>query len=234
MALLGTIVNTIAIIVGSILGSFFTKIPEKIKVTVTHGMALAVVVLGIEMGFKSHQFLYVIGSLAIGGIIGEVIDLDGKLNHLGLWLERKVGNRGGGNVAKAFVTATLVYVIGALAIVGALDSGLRGNNEVLYTKAMLDGFFSVIFATTLGYGVIFSAIPVFLYEGIIALFATQIDKLIPNALMSTFINEMTSTGGILIFAIGLNLLNLTRIKTANLLPSIVVVGILVSIVYYLF
>lgn len=235
MFLLGTIVNTISIIVGSILGTFFTRIPEKIKTTVTHGMALSVVVLGLEMGFKSHQYLYVIGSLAIGGIIGELIDLEGRLNQLGGWIEKKVGGEDKQvSVAKAFVTATLVFVIGSLAIIGALDSGFKGDHRVLYTKSMLDGFFAIIFATTLGIGVIFSAIPVFLYEGGIASLATQIYKWVPSDLMNIFINEMTATGGILIFAIGLNLLNITKIKTANLLPSIAVVAILVTIVYYFF
>lgn len=233
MALLGTLVNTFAIIIGSLIGTFFNKIPDKIKTTVTHGMALSVVILGLEMGLKSQHFLIVIGSLALGGIIGEWIDLESYLNRLGKWIERKVGIKEGSNqsLAKAFVTATLVFVVGAMAVVGAIDSGIKGDHRVLYTKSMLDGFFSIIFATTMGIGVLFSAFPVLIYEGSIALAATVIIKWVPDALLNTFITEMTATGGLLILAIGLNLLNITKIKTANLLPSIIVCAILVTGMY---
>jgi len=235
MALLGTLVNTFAIIIGSLIGTFFNKIPDKVKTTVTHGMALAVVILGVQMALKSEHFLIVIGSLALGGIIGEIIDLEGYLNKLGKWLENKVGVKEGSNqsVAKAFVTATLVFVVGAMAVIGAINSGLKGDHRVLYTKSMLDGFFSIIFSTTLGIGVLFSAFPVLIYEGSIALAATAIMHFIPKDLFQSFIAEMTATGGILILAIGLNQLNITKIKTANLLPSIAVCAILVTIIYYI-
>lgn len=232
MVLLGTIVNAAAIIVGAFIGSFFTKIPDKIKQTVTHGMALAVIVLGLEMSFKSDQFLIVIGSLAIGGVLGEWWQLEEKLHALGLWLEKKVGMTSEGNVARAFVTATLVFVVGAMSIVGALDSGLRGDHQVLFTKAMLDGFFSIIFATTLGIGVLFSAFPVLIYEGGIALGATFIEKFIPHPLMDSIIHELTATGGILILAIGLNLLNITKIKTGNLLPAILACIVFTAGLYF--
>lgn len=233
MALLGTLVNTLAIIAGSLIGSFFNKIPDKIKTTVTQGMALAVVILGLQMAFKSQHFLIVIGSLALGGIIGELIDLEAYLNQFGKWIEAKVGVKEGSDqsIAKAFVTATLVFVVGAMAILGALDSGLKGDHHVLYAKSMLDGFFSIIFSTTLGIGVLFSAFPVLLYEGSIALAATVIIRFVPDELLHTFIPEMTATGGLLILAIGLNLLNITKIKTANLLPSILVCAILVTGMY---
>jgi uncharacterized protein len=233
MALLGTLVNTFAIIVGSLIGSFFNKIPDKIKTTVTHGMALSVVILGLEMGMKSQHFLVVIGSLALGGIIGEWIDLESYLNRLGKWIEKKVGVKEGSNqsLAKAFVTATLVFVVGAMAILGAIDSGIKGDHRVLYTKSMLDGFFSIVFSTTLGIGVLFSAFPVLIYEGSIALAASVIIRWVPDELLHTFITEMTATGGLLILAIGLNLLNITKIRTANLLPSIIVCAILVTGMY---
>jgi uncharacterized membrane protein YqgA involved in biofilm formation len=122
-------------------------------------------------------------------------------------------------------------VIGAMAIIGALDSGIRGDHDVLYTKSLIDGFTALILTITLGIGVIFSAIPVVLYEGLIALFATQIDRFVPQALMDQFIVEMTATGGIMIFAIGLNLTGMVKIKVANLLPGIVVTGLIVTILY---
>jgi uncharacterized membrane protein YqgA involved in biofilm formation len=119
-----------------------------------------------------------------------------------------------------------------MAIIGALDSGIRGDHDVLYTKAIIDGFTSIILATSLGIGVIFSAIPVVLYQGLIALFATQIDRFVPQALMDSFILEMTATGGVMIFAIGLNLTGMIKVKVANLLPGILVTGIIVTVIYF--
>lgn len=232
MVLLGTVVNAAAILFGTFIGSFLTKIPDQMKNTVTKAIALAVVLLGIEMGMKSEQFLIVIFSLALGGVIGESFELEEKLNAAGNWFEKKSGKQTEGNIAKGFVTATLVFVVGALAIVGALDSGLRNDHTVLYTKAMLDGFFSILFTTTLGVGVMFSVIPVLLYEGGIALFATGIERWVPQPLLDLFISEMTSVGGIMILAIGLNLLEVTKIRTANLLPGIGVVAVLCTGVYY--
>ena len=232
MVLLGTIVNGLAIILGALLGSLVKNIPEKVKSTVMQAISLAVIVLGVSMGLKSDQFLIVIGSLVAGALLGERWDLEEKLNRLGKWLEKKVGAKENGGIAKGFVTTTLIYVVGAMAIIGALDSGLRGDHSVLYTKSMLDGFSAIIFTSALGIGVIFSAIPVMIYQGGIALFATQIDRFIPADLMDTFIVEMTATGGIMIIAIGLNILGLTQIRVANLLPSILVTAILLTCVYY--
>lgn len=233
MFLLGTIVNALLIIIGTLLGKFLHRIPERMKGTVMQAIGLAVMVLGLQMGFKSSNFLIVILSLVFGTVIGEYFDLDRKLNNLGNWLENKIGNQNGhGSISQGFVTATLIFVIGAMAIIGALDSGIRGDHDVLYTKAIIDGFTALILTTTLGIGVIFSAVPVFFYQGTIALFATQIDRLVPEELLQNFIVEMTATGGVMIFAIGLNLIGLTKIRVANLLPAIIVAGFIVTIMYY--
>ncbi|MFL6555299.1 MAG: DUF554 domain-containing protein [Bacillus sp. (in: firmicutes)] len=232
MFLLGTLVNGLLIVVGTLLGKWLNRIPEGMKVTVMYAIGLSVMVLGLQMGFKSENFLIVIISLVVGAVAGEALKLEDKLNDLGLWLEKKVGsNNGQGSISEGFVTATLIFVIGAMAIIGALDSGIRGDHDVLYTKSLIDGFTALILTTTLGIGVIFSAIPVVLYEGGIALFATQIDRFVPQALMDQFIVEMTATGGIMIFAIGLNLTGIVKIKVANLLPGIVVTGLIVTILY---
>ncbi|KAF0819257.1 MULTISPECIES: DUF554 domain-containing protein [unclassified Cytobacillus] len=232
MFLLGTLVNGLLIIIGTLLGKLLHRIPENMKGTVMHAIGLAVMVLGLQMGFKSENFLVVILSLVFGTVIGEYFALEDKLNKLGDWLESKIGSKGQGSISQGFVTATLIFVIGAMAIIGALDSGIRGDHSVLYTKSIIDGFTSLILTTTLGIGVIFSAFPVMLYEGLIALFATQIDRFVPQLLMDSFIKEMTATGGIMIFAIGLNLTGITKIRVANLLPGIVVTGIIVSVVYF--
>ncbi len=230
MVLLGTLANGLGIIVGTLLGSLCRNIPESMKTTVMQAIGLAIAVLGIQMGMKSEQFLLVILSLVIGTVAGEALKLEEKLSSIGSWIESKVGS-GQGSVAEGFVTATLIFVVGAMAIIGALDSGIRGNHDVLYTKAVMDGFISLLLSTTLGIGVIFSAIAVVLYQGLIAVFAAQIDRLVPDALMDQLIIEMTATGGIMILAIGLNLIGITKVKVANLLPAIVVAILLVTGIY---
>ncbi|OOR23376.1 DUF554 domain-containing protein [Bacillus cereus] len=231
MVILGAVVNGVCIIIGTLFGKLFSNIPESMKGTIMHAIGLTVAVLGLQMALKSESFLVVILSLVIGAVIGEWLQLEERLTHLGEWLESKVGSKGKGSISEGFVTATLIFAIGAMGILGALDSGIRGNHDVLFTKAIIDGFISIILTTTLGIGVVFSAIPVILYEGAIAIFATQINSFVPEKLMNQFIVEMTATGGIMIFAIGLNLLGFIKIKVANLLPGILVVGIIVSIIY---
>ncbi|MEQ2527903.1 DUF554 domain-containing protein [Bacillaceae bacterium CLA-AA-H227] len=233
MFLLGTIVNGLLIIIGTLLGKLLHRIPEGVKKTVMHGIGLAVVVLGVQMGLKSDNFLIMIISLVFGTVIGEYSDLEGKLNRFGDWIEMKIGKGNGqGSISQGFVTGTLIFVIGAMGIIGALDSGIRGDHSVLYTKSIIDGFTAIILTTTLGIGVIFSAIPVIIYEGLIALFATQIDRIVPQALMDSFIVEMTSVGGVMIFAIGLNMIGITKIRVANLLPGILVTAVIVTVMYF--
>lgn len=231
MFLLGTIVNVLLIIIGSLLGKLLNRIPEGMKTTVMFAIGLSVMVLGLQMGLKSQNFVIVIISLVFGAIIGESLKLEDKLNDLGLWLERKLGSNEKDSISEGFVTGTLIFCIGAMAIIGALNSGISGDHSVLYMKSIIDGFTALMLTTTLGIGVIFSAVPVLVYEGLIALFATQINQFIPKELMNQFIIEMTSAGGIMIFAIGLNLIGLTKIKVANFLPGIVVVGIISTILY---
>ncbi|MCA0151317.1 DUF554 domain-containing protein [Rossellomorea vietnamensis] len=231
MVLLGTLVNGVCIIIGTLLGKILHRIPEDMKGTVMKAIGLAVIVLGLQMGLKSENFLIVIISLALGAAWGEWMNLEDKLNALGNWLETKIGSKNETSISQGFVTATLIFVIGAMAVIGALDSGIRGDHDVLLTKSIIDGFTSLILTTTLGIGVMFSAIPVVLYQGIIALFATQIHQWVPQELMDAYIVEMTSTGGIMIFAIGLNLLGVTKIRVANLLPGILVVGMVVGIIH---
>jgi len=231
MFLLGTLVNGLLILIGTMLGKVLNRIPEGMKTTVMSAIGLSVMVLGLQMGFKSQNFLIVIISLVLGAVIGEALKLEDKLNDVGAWLEKRVGSSGKGNIAEGFVTATLIFCIGAMGIIGALDSGIRGNHDVLYTKAIIDGFTALILTTTLGIGVIFSTIPVILYEGLIAAFAMQINQLVPKELMNQFITEMTASGGIMICAIGLNLIGITKIKVANLLPGIVVTLIVVTLMY---
>ncbi|MFA9556252.1 DUF554 domain-containing protein [Evansella sp. AB-rgal1] len=233
MVLLGTLVNGLAIILGAWLGIKLRHFSESMKDTVMKAIGLAVVVLGFTMALKGEQFLVVIVSLALGGVLGERWNLEGKLNELGNWMEKKMKKNSEGKLAEGFVAATLLFVVGAMAIIGALDSGFRNDHSVLYTKSVLDGFSSIVFAATLGIGVMFSAIPVIVYQGAIALSATFIVQLIPEQVLEQFISAITAVGGIMIIGIGLNLLGIPKIRIANLLPAIFITVILVIILHFI-
>lgn len=235
MVLFGTIVNGICIIIGSVIGLFLTKIRDKYKETIIQGIGLTIILIGLQMAFQVNSIIIVLLSMLTGALVGEFFRLEDLLNRLGYWVGSKFTNKGENvNVSQAFVTASLLFVVGAMAILGALDSGLRGDHEILLTKSVLDGFTSFILTTTLGIGVILSVIPVVLFQGSIALLATQIEKLIPKVIFNDLLVDVTAVGGLLIVAIGLNLLKLTQIRVTNLLPAIVMVTIFVYLNHMLF
>lgn len=232
MVLLGSLLNALFIVLGAFLGRLIKNIPESMQQTIMTIIGLVIAVLGIQMGLESNNFIIIIVSLVIGTVVGEWLDLEGKFNHFGLWVESLFGKREQkGTIAQGFVTASLIFVIGSMAIIGALDSGLRNDHDVLITKGIIDGFMAIILASTLGIGVMLSAVPVLLYQGAIALLAGVISTYIPTEALDLFIKEMTATGGVMILAIGLNIANLTKIRVANLLPAIIVVAILVAIIF---
>jgi len=220
---LGTIVNSLAIVVGSLIGLMFRGgIPEKYNETVMKSIALAVVLIGLKGAFKTEDVMLVIISLAIGSITGEFLKIEDNLENLGEWIEKKVGKKEGG-IAKGFVATSLLFCVGSMAIVGALEGGLSGNHQTLYAKAVIDGISSIIFTSTLGIGVIFSAGAVFIYQGFIAFTASYIkDLLTPEV-----VREMSAIGGLLILGIGLNILDYKRIKVGNMLPAI-----FIPLIYY--
>ena len=216
--MLGTIVNTMSIIVGSLIGlSFKGKIPEKYSQTIMHGIGLAVVLIGIKTALNTDAILIVIISFVIGSIIGELIRIEDRLDQFGDWIGKKLSKNSTG-ISKGFVTASLLYCVGAMAIIGSMESGLTGNHQTLFAKSILDGIGSVIFASTLGIGVIFSAVSVFIYQGIITLTASSIKPF----LLPEVVSQMSAVGGLLIFAIGLGLLEIKKIKIGNMLPAIFV------------
>jgi len=234
MALFGTIINGICIIIGCLIGLFLSNLQEKYKETIIQGIGLTVVLIGLQMAFQVNSIIIVLLSMLAGAIVGEALRLENILNRIGFFIGSKfTTTKDNTNISQAFVTASLLFVVGAMAILGALDSGLRGDHEILLTKAILDGFTSFVLTTTLGFGVIFSVIPVVLFQGSIALLAAQIEKVIPEALFNDLLVELTSVGGLLIVAIGLNLLKITNIRVTNLLPAILMVSLFVSI-YHLF
>lgn len=214
--MLGTVVNAIAIIIGGLIGTFIRNgLKENYKKTLMNGVGLTVIIIGIMGAIKSENMILIIISIVLGSIIGEAIGIERKLDSIGNSLEEKLG-QGNSNLSKGFVTASLVYCVGAMAIVGSLESGLLGNHDTLFAKSVLDGISSIIFASTLGIGVVFSSILVFIYQGIIILLASSLR----NLLTPDVILEMSAVGGILIMGIGINILEIKKIEVGNMSPSI--------------
>lgn len=232
MALFGTIVDALAIIVGSFIGLFWKNINESMKTTIMQALSITILIIGVDMALESNNILIVVvASLALGSMLGEKWNIEEKMNYFGVWLETKTGATEGG-AAAAFVTATLVYVVGAVSIIGALDSGLRNDHTVLLTKALIDGVLAIFLTSTMGIGIMFSAISVFLFQGIIALSASFITRFIQPDLMDEIIIAITGTGGIMIIAIGIRLLGILNIRVANMLPAILFAVLFICLKYY--
>ena len=226
MVLLGCIVNAAAIIAGALIGALLPSLNEQVQKTVVQGMAIALCVLGVSMAMKTTMYVWMVMSLVVGGALGEWLGIERRFEQLGAWLERRMPARAGASpVGKAFVTASLVFCIGAMAILGSIDSGVRLNHDVLFAKSIMDGFLSIVFASTLGIGVLFSAAPVLLYQGGIALAAMLFAGWFAPEAIEAVTAEVAAVGGVLIVGIGINLLELAKIRVANLLPAVVVMGV---------
>lgn len=212
----GTLVNAMAIIAGSFIGLLFKGgIPEKYRVTVMHAMGLAVILVGINAAMKTDALLMVIISLGIGSLVGEFLRIEARLDQVGDWLEKRFSRHGDG-ISKGFVTTSLLFCVGAMAIVGSLESGLSGNHQTLFAKSIIDGITAIVFASTMGLGVIFSALSVFIYQGVITLSAAYLRQfLVPEV-----VAQMSSVGGLLIVAIGFGLLDIKKLRIGNMLPAI--------------
>ena len=216
--MLGTIVNALAVIVGTFVGLLLKKgLPEKISDVVMKGVALCVLYIGISSSLAGTNALIAIISIVVGAVIGSLLDIDRRLNSLGELGERTLSKGDGKtSIAEGFVSASLLFCVGSMAIVGSIQSGLTGNHEMIYTKSMLDGISAIIFASTLGAGVFLSAIAVFVYQGIIVLCAQWVQPFLSDYVVA----EMTCVGGLLIIALALNMLGITKLKTANYLPAV--------------
>src|SRR6056297_3085124 len=228
--MIGTIVNIAAVLGGSTVGVLFRgRFPEKVQNTVIHGISLAVILIGMQMAFsieKDPDILLVIFSLVIGAVIGELLQLEKRLNDFGESLKERFGGDDDLFV-QGFVQASLIYCVGAMAIMGSIQDGLNNDPSILFTKSLLDGTASVAFSATFGIGVLFSSIPVLLYQGSISLLASWAQHLLNQDVVAM----MTATGGLLIMAIGLNMLLSAEIKIGNLLPSIFVAIIIAQFVF---
>lgn len=217
MVLFSSFVNGLVIIVGALLGVVLKKgLPERVSRGIMQGMALCVLAIGIKGLFDGGNFLVTILSVAIGGALGHWVDIDGYLNRFGAFMQRKLTkNESGSTFGEGFVTATLLVCVGAMAITGALDSGIRGDNTTIFAKSLIDFCSCMIMASTMGIGVAFAGPACFLYQGAIALGGSAIAGFLTEAM----IGEMTVVGSLLIVAIALNMLGMTKIKVVNFIPA---------------
>lgn len=225
--MLGTIVNTIAIIIGSTVGLFLKgSIPKRLDEAIMKALGLSVLYIGIAGSLKCTESLLLILSLVIGVVIGELLDLDRVLNRLGKRIEEALKKRvkSEGHIAEGFVAASLLFCVGSMAIVGSIQSGLEGNHETLFVKSMLDGITSIIYTSTMGIGVVISAVVVFLAQGMI----TLASGFLGSILVESQITNIGAIGSVLIIALGLNMLEITKIKVANFLPAI-----FIPMIYYI-
>lgn len=247
--MLGTIVNTIAVIIGAFIGILLKKgLPEKMADTLMKGLGLCTLFLGISGSLKGQDSMVLIISMVIGTLIGEGIDLEDKVNRLGKWVEKSFVGRSGAvedssveeasdnkqakgkaSIAEGFVTASLLFCVGAMTIVGSLQSGLQGNHEMLFNKSMLDFVAAIIFASSLGIGVAFAAAFVFVYQGAITLLAQWVAPFLND----TVINEMTCVGSVIIIGLALNMLGITKLRVMNYVPGIFIPIVLVPIMSYI-
>lgn len=218
MILTGTIVNSLTIIAGTVAGLLLGKfIPDRFNDAISKGIALCVLYIGVDGMLAGENALISILSIVLGVILGELLRLDDRIRSLGDWVERRfAGKHTKGSISEGFVSASLLFCVGAMAIMGALDSGLLRDHSTLYAKAMLDGITSIVYSSTMGVGVALSAIPVFLYQGAIALGASFIEPFLTPVVIA----EMKCVGSILIVGLSLNLLGLTKIKVMNYVPAV--------------
>jgi uncharacterized membrane protein YqgA involved in biofilm formation len=259
----GTIINVITVLVGGTLGTLLgARLPERMRETIMHGLGLLTIVIGVQLSFETANILIVLGGLLLGGIVGELLRIEDRIDRLGRWLEHRASREGrpppmsseaspdagqqprhGGPPEKApeqpqdgshsdpsrfshaFLTASLVFCVGPMTILGSIQDGLTGDYTLLAIKATLDGFAALAFASTLGTGVIFSALTVLVYQGALTLGAGWANAVLTDPMIA----EMTATGGVLMLALGMGLLEIKQIRAGNLLPAIALAPAIVAV-----
>ena len=226
---LGTLANCVAIIIGALLGVFCKRgLPEKWQETMMSSIALCILIIGVQMALKTQNIIIVIFSLVLGAIVGEILDLEAAMNRLGQYLGNKL-SQGDGSAAAAiaagFVNASILFCSGAMAILGSIQDGLAADHTTLFAKATLDGLISLILSANLGIGVILSALSVGIYQGSIPLLAGVVGPLVTEAMLA----EITASGGIMIMAIGCNMLKISSIRIGNLLPGMLFAAVITAL-----
>ncbi len=235
--MVGTWINVFAIIVGGLFGLYVgKKFPENIHQTVVTGLGLFTALIGIQLFFQTENSIIVLGSILLGGISGELLHIEDNLTRFGQWVETKFAKVSGqeednpetkGLFAKGLVTASLLFCVGPMTIIGSIQDGVSGDFQLLAIKSVLDGFASIAFASTMGLGVLFSAGVVLLYQGGLSLFASLFERILTDPMMA----EMTATGGVLLFGLAISsLLQIKKIRVGNFLPGLVFAPIIAAIV----
>ena len=227
---LGTLANCVAIIIGALLGVFCKRgLPEKWQETMMSSIALCILIIGVQMALKTQNIIIVIFSLVLGAIVGEILDIEAAMNRLGQYLGNKL-SQGDGSAAAAiaagFVNASILFCSGAMAILGSIQDGLAADHTTLFAKATLDGLISLILSANLGIGVALSALSVGIYQGSITLLAGFVGPLVTEAMLA----EITASGGIMVMAIGCNMLKITQIRIGNLLPGMLFAAVITAII----
>jgi len=193
---------------------------------VLNGLGLVTSLVGVQMALGTSNILIVLGAMLVGAICGELLHLEGMLDRLGQWLQTVLSRDVQSSIAEGFVTASLVFCIGPMAILGSIQDGLSGDYKVLAVKSLLDGFASIAFSASLGWGVALSVIPLFLYQGSITLFAGVLSKILSEPMIA----EMTATGGLIIVGIGLKLLRIKELRLASFLPALAIAPLIVALI----
>ena len=229
--MLGVIVNAGAVLIGGLMGLLVKKgIPQRFSGAIMTGIGLCVVYIGIDGALRGENFIILIASIVLGAVSGTALKIDEGLNVLGEKIEKRFSPTGKNGektpIAQGFVTASLLFCVGAMAIVGSINSGLTGDHTMIYTKSTLDLIAAAMLAVTLGVGVMFSAASIFVYQGALVLLAQLLRPLLESP---SLIAEMNCAGSILIIAIGLNLIGVTKVKVANYLPAIVFAPVITAI-----
>jgi uncharacterized protein len=213
---IGTLVNVLAIVAGSLIGILFNKsIPERMRVIVFQALGLCVLLIGMQMALQAGGLIALLFSLLLGAVTGEWLDLEKRLEQVGGRLKQRFGSSDS-RFTDGFVTSSLIFCVGSMAVVGALDDGIRGDSTILFTKSILDGVASIPLASIYGIGVAFSALPILLYQGSITIVASQAQSFFTGEIVL----QMTAVGGLLIMGIGVNLLGIMRLKITNMLPAL--------------
>src|SRR5215213_7788129 len=224
----GTVLNIATVLIGGTIGLLFgARIPEKLKETIIASMGLFVAAMGLQMFLKTENPLIVLGALLIGTLLGEWWRIEDGLHKLGEFLERKFSREqedGSNKFVRGFLTASLLFCVGPIAILGSIQDGLTGDYNLLAVKSVLDGFASIAFASTLGIGVAFSSLILLVYQGGISLLAGQLNAIVTTAMM----NELTASGGVLLMGVGIsNLLEMKNIRVGNMLPALFIAPLIV-------
>ncbi len=224
--MIGTIVNIVAIIIGGVIGLFINKrLPQRFINIFFQVIGLFTLFLGISMALETTHVLHMIMALILGAVIGEALRLQNKVERMSDFLKTRF-NIGGEKFSEGLLTAFLLYCVGSLTILGAIEEGMGGVPKILYIKSLMDGISSIALASGLGIGVVFSVVPLFIYQGGLTLFASWFGDFLPEVM----INEMTAVGGILLIGLSINILNIKKINVINMLPALVIIIMLLWLV----